>query len=299
MPFADISVTEKYYDMVDDARIRKTKSGRTFFQTLAELQFESGYPCRLRGHGESGQPDRGQDHPFEPVLGDPAGVHAVGVQRRPVVRQSGQGHFVQPRFDEHRRRWTRRTSPQSVGGDPGADRGERPDPHLVGAVDRAGQQRFACHRARPDEPARLPCAGADLLRLRAEGVDFTNVFLRGAVRALRRRTGSPSNAARTDRELRSTHRGSSSTSTPAVGDRDRQGARAVRRCRHPHPDARGLGQAQGVGGQARHLQPEPAGRPAYRVDLFTSIARHRRSRRSKVRSARKARSAASTIRRHT
>ncbi|PJI84775.1 class 1b ribonucleoside-diphosphate reductase subunit alpha [Luteimicrobium subarcticum] len=44
-PFADISVTEKYYEMVDDARIKKTKiNARQFFQTLAELQFESGYP---------------------------------------------------------------------------------------------------------------------------------------------------------------------------------------------------------------------------------------------------------------
>jgi len=45
VPFADINVTEKYYEMVDDARIRKTKiSAREFFQTLAEIQFESGYP---------------------------------------------------------------------------------------------------------------------------------------------------------------------------------------------------------------------------------------------------------------
>lgn len=43
--FADISVTEKYHEMVDDARITKTKiNAREFFQTLAELQFESGYP---------------------------------------------------------------------------------------------------------------------------------------------------------------------------------------------------------------------------------------------------------------
>ncbi len=45
VPFADISITEKYYEMVDDARIHKTKiKAREFFQTLAELQFESGYP---------------------------------------------------------------------------------------------------------------------------------------------------------------------------------------------------------------------------------------------------------------
>ena len=44
-PFSEISVTEKYYDMVDDARIKKTKiNAREFFQTLAEIQFESGYP---------------------------------------------------------------------------------------------------------------------------------------------------------------------------------------------------------------------------------------------------------------
>ena len=45
VPFSDISVTEKYDEMVDDARIRKTKiRAREFFQTLAEIQFESGYP---------------------------------------------------------------------------------------------------------------------------------------------------------------------------------------------------------------------------------------------------------------
>jgi ribonucleoside-diphosphate reductase alpha chain len=45
MPFSDIDVTEKYYEMVDDARIKKTKiKAREFFQTLAEIQFESGYP---------------------------------------------------------------------------------------------------------------------------------------------------------------------------------------------------------------------------------------------------------------
>ncbi len=45
VPFADISVSEKYYEMVDDPRIKKSKmKARDFFQTLAEIQFESGYP---------------------------------------------------------------------------------------------------------------------------------------------------------------------------------------------------------------------------------------------------------------
>ncbi len=45
VPFADISITEKYDELVADDRITKTTiSARDFFQTLAELQFESGYP---------------------------------------------------------------------------------------------------------------------------------------------------------------------------------------------------------------------------------------------------------------
>src|SRR5690625_4409579 len=45
VPFAEINVSEKYEEMVADSRIRKTKiSARGFFQTLAEIQFESGYP---------------------------------------------------------------------------------------------------------------------------------------------------------------------------------------------------------------------------------------------------------------
>ncbi|WP_246389132.1 class 1b ribonucleoside-diphosphate reductase subunit alpha [Corynebacterium incognita] len=44
-PFADISVTEHYEEMVEDPRISKKKiNARQFFQTLAEIQFESGYP---------------------------------------------------------------------------------------------------------------------------------------------------------------------------------------------------------------------------------------------------------------
>ncbi|MFY9262746.1 MAG: class 1b ribonucleoside-diphosphate reductase subunit alpha [Actinomycetaceae bacterium] len=45
VPFTEISVTEKYHEMVNDKRIRKSKiNARQFFQTLAEIQFESGYP---------------------------------------------------------------------------------------------------------------------------------------------------------------------------------------------------------------------------------------------------------------
>ena len=45
VPFSEISVTEKYREMVADGRIRKRKiKAREFFQVIAEIQFESGYP---------------------------------------------------------------------------------------------------------------------------------------------------------------------------------------------------------------------------------------------------------------
>lgn len=45
VPFGDISVTEKYDEMVANPEISKKKiDARKFFSTLAELQFESGYP---------------------------------------------------------------------------------------------------------------------------------------------------------------------------------------------------------------------------------------------------------------
>ncbi|MGD8171314.1 class 1b ribonucleoside-diphosphate reductase subunit alpha [Vibrio sp. TRT 21S02] len=45
VPFSEISVTDRYAELVDDARIHKTKiNARQFFQTIAEIQFESGYP---------------------------------------------------------------------------------------------------------------------------------------------------------------------------------------------------------------------------------------------------------------
>ena len=44
-PMSDISISEKYQEMVDDANIKKTKiKARELFERIAELQFESGYP---------------------------------------------------------------------------------------------------------------------------------------------------------------------------------------------------------------------------------------------------------------
>ena len=44
-PFGDIAISERYDELVADERVRKTYiNARDFFQTLAEIQFESGYP---------------------------------------------------------------------------------------------------------------------------------------------------------------------------------------------------------------------------------------------------------------
>ncbi|CAI1512263.1 Ribonucleoside-diphosphate reductase subunit alpha [Serratia fonticola] len=48
VPLSEISVSEKYREMVDDKRIRKSRiNAREFFQLLAEIQFESGYPYMM------------------------------------------------------------------------------------------------------------------------------------------------------------------------------------------------------------------------------------------------------------
>jgi len=45
VPFSELSITEHYRALVDDKRIRKSRiNAREFFQILAEIQFESGYP---------------------------------------------------------------------------------------------------------------------------------------------------------------------------------------------------------------------------------------------------------------
>lgn len=47
-PFSECDITDRYSAWVDDDRIAKKKiNARTFFQTLSEVQFESGYPYVL------------------------------------------------------------------------------------------------------------------------------------------------------------------------------------------------------------------------------------------------------------
>jgi ribonucleoside-diphosphate reductase alpha chain len=48
VPFSKVDITAEYANMVNNAEIRKTKiNARKLFQTIAEIQFESGYPYIL------------------------------------------------------------------------------------------------------------------------------------------------------------------------------------------------------------------------------------------------------------
>ncbi|MBP8098866.1 MAG: class 1b ribonucleoside-diphosphate reductase subunit alpha [Acinetobacter sp.] len=48
IPMSEISISDKYYEMVNNKSIKKFKiNAREFFQTIAEIQFESGYPYIL------------------------------------------------------------------------------------------------------------------------------------------------------------------------------------------------------------------------------------------------------------
>ena len=86
MPFGDISVTEKYCEMVDDSRHQEDQD-----QGARVLPDPRRDPVRVRlpvhhvrGHREPGKPDQGQDQHVQPVLRDPAGL----TRRRRTTRTS-------------------------------------------------------------------------------------------------------------------------------------------------------------------------------------------------------------------
>ncbi len=228
VPFADISVTEKYYEMVDDARIRKTKiKAREFFQTLAELQFESGYPYIMyedtvnRANPIDGKithsnlcseilqvstPSLFNDDLSYAKVGKDISCNLASLN---IAKAMDSPDFA----------------PDHRGGDPRSDRGQRPDPHHLGALDRAGQQRGSRHRARADEPARIPCPRTDSLRFRRGHRLHQHLLLHGALpraagveQARHRARARRLRASRS----RSTPAVSSSTSTPnRCGSRQR------------------------------------------------------------------------------
>ena len=124
--FSEISVTEKYDEMVGTAHPQEEINAREFFQTLAEIQFESGYPyIMFEDTVNAANPIEGAHYHVQPVLGNPAGQRGVHLQRRSELSAPGHRHFLQSGVAEHRRchGW-------SGSGRNGGSRGARTDRRL-------------------------------------------------------------------------------------------------------------------------------------------------------------------------
>ena len=184
VPFADISVTEKYYEMVDDARIRKTKiKAREFFQTLAELQFESGYPyIMFEDTVNRANPIEGKithsnlcseilQVSTPSLFNDDLSYSKVGkdiscnLGSLNIAKTMDSPDFAQT-IEVAIRALTAVSDQTHIWSVP---------------VDRAGQQRLARDRARADEPARLPGPRAHLLRVRRGHRLHQHLLLHGAL----------------------------------------------------------------------------------------------------------------------
>ena len=261
---------------------------------------------RVRGHGEQGQPDQGPDQHVEPVLGDPAGQHADDLQRGPVLQPDRQGHLLQPGLAEHRltmdspdfgktietaiRALTAVSNQSHITSVPSIEDGNDKS-HAIGL----GQMNLHGYLARER-----------IFYGSEEGIDFTNIYfytvLFHALRASNQiaiERGEVFDGFE-DSKYASGEFFDKYTDAAWVPETEKV-ARAVRRRRRAHPHAGRLAGAEGLGPGARHLQPEPAGRAADRLDLV-----HQQldvvdppGRRRRSRSARKASSAASTTRRRT
>ena len=308
VPFADISITEKYYEMVDDARIRKTKiKAREFFQTLAELQFESGYPYIMyedtvnRSNPIEGKithsnlcseilqvstPSLFNEDLTYAKVGKDISCNLGSLN---IAKAMDSPDFAQT-IEVSIRALTAVSDQTHIWSVPSIEQGNN-DSHAIGL----GQMNLHGYLARER-----------ILYGSEEGIDFTNIYFYTVLYHALKASQSHRDRARPRLRwlralevqvggvLRQVHRS-------GVGAGHRAGAGVVRRGRHSHPDAGGLEAAQGVGAGARHLQPEPAGRPADRVDLLHQPLDELDppGRVARSRSARKARSVASTTRRRT
>ena len=142
VPFTEISVTERYREMVGRQSHQEEKD-----QGTRLLPVDRRNPVRkrlplhhVRRHGEPRQSDCRPDHHEQPLLGNSPGQRCQRIQRGPFLQAHGQGYLLQSRFAEYRCshgfsgfRQDHRNR------DPGADCGVRHEPYLLRALDRKGQ----------------------------------------------------------------------------------------------------------------------------------------------------------------
>ena len=306
-PFADIYVTEKYYEMVDDKRIRKSKiKAREFFQTIAELQFESGYPYIMyedtvnRANPIKGKithsnlcseilqvstPSEFNDDLSYAKVGKDISCNLGSLN---IAKTMDSPDFART-IEVAIRALTAVSDQTHIYSVPSIEQGNN-DSHAIGL----GQMNLHGYLARE----RI-FYGSD------EGIDFTNMyFYTVPTTRCARRTGSPWSAGalrrvpgvqvRLRRVLRQVHRA-------GVGAEDRDG------CGSCSPRRAWPSRHRTTGGDSRRRWPSTASttrtcrlfrRPARSPTSTTPPAPSTRWRR-RSRSARKARSAASTTRRRT
>ncbi|KAJ1680705.1 hypothetical protein LUZ63_024075 [Rhynchospora breviuscula] len=270
-PFGDISVTEKYREMVDDPRIKKTKiNAREFFQTLAEIQFESGYPYIM----------------FEDTVN----------KANPIAGRINMSNLCSEILQVNTpTTYNEDLSYDTIGKDiscnlgsmnialamDGGDLGLTVETAIRALTAVSVQSHIASVRSIEDGNDRSHAIGLGQMNLHGylarehvhygseEGIDFTNIYFYTVLfHALRPRTASRSSAARPSTASRTppTPRASSSTSTPT-----RRGSRRPPRRRSSSPACRS--RRRTIGASSRHQSSSTAsttrtaGRPADRIDL--------------------------------
>jgi ribonucleoside-diphosphate reductase alpha chain len=279
VPFTEISVTEKYREMADDARISKRKiKAREFFQVLAEIQFESGYPYIMfedtvnRANPIAGritmsnlcseilqvsEASEYNDDLSYKHMGKDISCNLGSLNIAAAMDSPDFGKTIETSI----RALTAVSDMSHISSVPSIEKGND-DSHAIGL----GQMNLHGYLARE----RI-YYGSE------EGVDFTNIYFytvtyhairasnRIAVRAwIERSTGFENSTYAFGDYLRQVHR----TANGCLRDRSRaQGA--LRDRRQAHPDAGRLAGAEEATSMATgHLQPEPPGRAADRVDLL-------------------------------
>ncbi len=272
VPFGDISVTEKYREMVDDARIKKTKiNAREFFQTLAEIQFESGYPyIMFEDTVNKANPIKGRINM--------SNLCSEILQVNTPTTYNEDLSYAEIGKDISCNLGSMNIALAMDGGDLGRTV-ETAIRALSAVSDQShirsvrsiedGNDRSHAIGLGSDEPARLPGARARALRLRSGHRLHEHLLLHGA---LPRAAGIQPHRDRARAELRRLRRldlrvGGVLRQVPRPGVGAADGPREGALRRHADPDAGGLARAQGVDPGARHLQPEPAGRAADGLDL--------------------------------
>ena len=275
VPFADISVTEKYYEMVDDARIRKTKiKAREFFQTLAELQFESGYPYIMyedtvnRANPIEGKithsnlcseilqvstPSLFNEDLTYAKVGKDISCNLGSLN---IAKTMDSPDFAQT-IEVSIRALTAVSDQTHIWSVPSIEQGNN-DSHAIGL----GQMNLHGYLAREG-----------IFYGSEEGIDFTNIYfyavLYHALRASNRiAIERGSHFKGFERSKYASGEFFDKYTEQAWEPKTGSCAAVVLRRGHPHPEPGRLAAAEGIGAGARHLQPEPAGGAADRVDLL-------------------------------